>query len=145
MDTHSQGADEWLAEQLSEDDVEPHAEPEEEPQAVNLDVDPDQAMSGVEPGPDTEPDDEQPGGLSGKAKLIGAMVAAAVIVAAGSAVFYTAGGPDRAVTSRQVADPVAKPAAAGPPAVGPQTDRPLPYTADAAGSCPAGSTSAQTM
>ena len=78
----------------------------------------------------------------------GVLIAAVVLAVVASTMFY--GGSDKKVAVRQattVADPavaVPEPPAPTPdqPVIG---DRPLPYTADASGSCPAGSTSAQTM
>ena len=77
----------------------------------------------------------------------GVLIAAIVVVVVASTMFY--GGRDQKVVVRQatVADPaVAVPTSQAPAAEPAATgDRPLPYSADASGSCPAGSTSAQTM
>lgn len=78
----------------------------------------------------------------------GVLIAAVVLAVVASTMFY--GGSDKKVAVRQattVADPaVAVPESPAPPPDQPVIgDRPLPYTADASGSCPAGSTSAQTM
>lgn len=77
------------------------------------------------------------------------LAAAAVVIALVAGVMFYSGGDDSPSGSRDsVAEPaavaVAKPAPTAAPE-GPGVDRPLPYSADAAGSCPAGSTSAQTM
>jgi hypothetical protein len=137
----------WLARQMSEDDEltgvpqQEQEEPQpEQPEPVDLDDD----------DHDTESADEQAAKpVSPRAKFIGLAAAGAAVVLAASALFYTGGcEPGRTTVSREVADPIAtgKPAApSGPATPSPQTDRPLPYTADASGSCPAGSTSAQTM
>lgn len=79
----------------------------------------------------------------------GALGAAVLIAAIVSMIFYGGSG-DQPVTVRQasVADPaVAAPTAPSeaPPAAAVAVDRPLPYTADAVGSCLPGSTSAQSM
>jgi len=78
----------------------------------------------------------------------GVLVAAVVLAVVASTMFY--GGGDTKVAVRQAT--VADPAVAVPPSQSPAPaeqlaigDRPLPYSADASGSCPAGSTSAQTM
>ncbi|MBS9535923.1 hypothetical protein KIH27_20275 [Mycobacterium sp. M1] len=76
--------------------------------------------------------------------------AAALVVAAvlGAMVFYS-GEPKPPARAVSVVDPVASPVSASPTVAppSPSNDRPLPYTADAAGSClpEAGSTAAQTM
>jgi len=81
--------------------------------------------------------------------LGGLALAAVVVVLVVAALLYSGGcqhSPD--MPHRSVAEPAAvavtKPV---PPSssAGAGTDRPLPYTADASKSCPAGSTSAQTM
>lgn len=77
------------------------------------------------------------------------LAVAAVVIALVAGVMFYSGGDDSASGSRDsVAEPaavaVAEPAPTAAPE-GPGVDRPLPYSADAAGSCPAGSTSAQTM
>ena len=79
--------------------------------------------------------------------LAGVFIAAIVLAVVASTMFY--GGSEEKVVVRQatIADPVV--AVPGPPTAAPEQaaigDRPLPYTADASGSCPAGSTAAQTM
>lgn len=77
------------------------------------------------------------------------LAAAAVVIALVAGVMFYSGGDQTPSGARDsVAEPaavaVAKPAPTPTPE-GPWVDRPLPYSADAAGSCPAGSTSAQTM
>jgi len=79
----------------------------------------------------------------------GVLIAAVVLAVVASTMVY--GGGDTKVAVRQAT--VADPAVAVPPSSQPSPpaeqaaigDRPLPYSADASGSCPAGSTSAQTM
>lgn len=140
MSTHTDEDAAWLAQQMSEDDELTGVQQQQEPQPEPVDLDADG---------DTELGDEQVAKpVSPRAKFIGLAVAGAVVVLAASALFYAGGCEPGTTVSREVADPVAtgKPAApSGPATPSPQTDRPLPYTADASGSCPAGSTSAQTM
>jgi hypothetical protein len=141
VSTHTEEDAAWLAKQMSEDDEvtgEPHEHEEEEPQPEPVDLDADDGSESA--------DDKH---VSPRAKFIGLTVAGAAAVLAASALFYAGGcEPGRTTAAREVADPIAtgKPAVpSGPATPSPQTDRPLPYTADASGSCPAGSTSAQTM
>ncbi len=80
----------------------------------------------------------------------GLAAAAAVAVLGGAVVFYSGGDEKRPAQSHSsLGDPqavaVATPAPSADPTVAVGADRPLPYTADAAESCPAGSTAAQTM
>jgi hypothetical protein len=80
----------------------------------------------------------------------GGALGAAVLVAAIVSMIFYGGSGEKPVTVRQasVADPaVAAPVAPSeaPPAAAVAVDRPLPYSADAVGSCLPGSTTAQTM
>jgi hypothetical protein len=78
----------------------------------------------------------------------GAAVLAVLAALIGALLLYGSGDKPGPVTQASLADPAAAaPPAAEPPAPAASVgnDRPLPYSADAAGSCPAGSTSAQTM
>jgi hypothetical protein len=78
----------------------------------------------------------------------GAAVLAVLAALIGALLLYGSDDKPGPVTATSLADPAAAaPPAAEPPApaVSVGNDRPLPYSADAAGSCPAGSTSAQTM
>lgn len=79
----------------------------------------------------------------------GAVLVAVVAALVLSVMFYSSADTDSTVVQRaSVADPgAAAPNPVAPSAVpdAPISDRPLPYNADAAGSCPVGSTSAQTM
>lgn len=82
------------------------------------------------------------------AASFGGIAAAAVVVALAAGVMFYSGDDDTPHAPRDtIAEPaavaVAKPAPT--PAPAPDADRPLPYSADAAGSCAAGSTSAQSM
>lgn len=148
VSSHTEEDAAWLAQQMNEDDGEVsgvqqqegmHEEPQPEPEPVHLDT-------GDTGGAESADD---PKHVSPKAKFVGLTAAGAAVVLAASALFYAGGcEPDRTITSREVVDPVATGKPAPPSGVAtpsPQTDRPLPYTADASGSCPAGSTSAQTM
>ncbi|MBV8345985.1 MAG: hypothetical protein JOZ49_00155 [Mycolicibacterium sp.] len=131
----------WVAAQMADDEELGGGRTDSE--AVDLDEN-----TGAEV--ETETADNEPeasGKRSIKARYIGLAVGGAAVVLAASALLYAGGSqPDH-----KVAHDVAEPAAVVKP--GPSTattpsrlsDRPLPYTADAAGSCPAGSTSAQTM
>lgn len=80
----------------------------------------------------------------------GGVVAVGVVAAlAGAVMFYspdsqTAPTPGGSLSELQ-AVAVPQPAPPAPAAAGPGVDRPLPYTADAEGSCAEGSTPAQTM
>lgn len=78
----------------------------------------------------------------------GGLAAAGVVVALVAGVMFYSGGPDQQAVPRDtVADPaavaVAKPVP--PPRPSADSDRSIPYNADARGSCGVGSTSAQTM
>ncbi len=77
----------------------------------------------------------------------GVFIAAIVLAVVASTMVY--GGSDEKVVVRQTTIADAAVAVPEPRAPAPEqaaiSDRPLPYSADAAGSCPAGSTSAQTM
>jgi len=82
----------------------------------------------------------------------GLAAAAAVAVLAGAVVFYSGGESGKkpaAPAASSLGDPqavvVAAPTPSAEPSVAAGIDRPLPYAAAAADSCPAGSTSAQTM
>jgi hypothetical protein len=82
--------------------------------------------------------------------ISGLAAASAVAVLIGALTFYSgsrAQTPASPLTA--LGDPqavaVAKPAPSADPSPATGADRPLPYTADAAESCPAGSTAAQTM
>lgn len=82
---------------------------------------------------------------------IGGLAAVSVLAVLIGAVTFYSGGYEQHPASPQTAlgDPqavaVAKPAPAADSSAATGADRPLPYTADAADSCPAGSTAAQTM
>ena len=78
----------------------------------------------------------------------GGLAAAGVVVALVAGVMFYSGGPEQQTVPRDtVADPaavaVAKPVP--PPRPSADSDRSIPYNADARGSCGVGSTSAQTM
>ncbi|MEX3649219.1 hypothetical protein [Mycolicibacterium porcinum] len=78
----------------------------------------------------------------------GGLAAAGVVVALVAGVMFYSGGPEQQAVPRDtVADPaavaVAKPVP--PPRPSADSDRSIPYNADARGSCGVGSTSAQTM
>lgn len=77
----------------------------------------------------------------------GVLIVAVVVAVVAATMVYGGSDPKGPVRQTTVADAaVAVPApATAAPTAAPISDRPLPYTADAAGSCPAGSTSAQTM
>lgn len=83
------------------------------------------------------------------ATWLGGLGAAAVVAAiAGAVVFYSGSGGDPVAAPPSVVDPVAVVTSAAPTSAPDSrgNDRPLPYSADAAKSCPAGgSTPAQTM
>ena len=133
----------WVRRQMTED---------EEAEDTQAEAYRDEAVDLDEGGDETELSDkpERAGQkISVKAKYVGLAAAGAAAVLAASAMFYAGGcQPDRAQKTGEVANPVAvavaKPAPSGA-TTSAQTDRPLPYTADVSGSCPAGSTSAQTM
>lgn len=78
-------------------------------------------------------------------------LAVAVVVVLGAAVTLYGGSAESSEAQRDSASAIvpvaAAPSSAAPasPAAAANGDRPLRYTADAAGSCPAGSTAAQTM
>jgi len=126
----------WLAEQQS--DTDHPGEP------IELDDTPAAAEPDVEP--DEEQDVEPTRRRSAKTKYAGLLAAASALVAALSALFYAGGCSHRQPSALSDAEPAAavKPAAAPTPAA-PNADRPLPYTADASTSCPAGSTPAQNI
>jgi hypothetical protein len=101
------------------------------------------------PGTDGGAGDPEPRFDRKVATWLGALGAAAVVAAiVGAVVFYSGPGDEPAPAAASVVDPVAVVTSAAPKST-PDSggdDRPLPYSADAANSCPAGgSTPAQTM
>jgi hypothetical protein len=124
----------WLARHINNED--------DEPEPVDLDSDPAVAR----------PDNSGPGRFDRKVAVgFAGLAAAGVVIALVAAVLFYSGGGSGASPSAardSLADPaavaVAKPGPP-PPADSPGSDRPLPYSADAQGSCPPGSTPAQTM
>lgn len=78
----------------------------------------------------------------------GAALVAIVVTLVAAVAFYGDSAEPKATVAASLADPAAQPPTrtADPrPAAAATGDRPLPYTADAVGSCGPGSTSAQTM
>lgn len=160
MTTQIESDEEWTAKVTRFGVEEPDPEVGEE-SFDDADIDIAQLMSGEDddtaPGGVVELDDNGPADPATPERRFdhrvawgfGGLAAAGVVAALVAAVaFYShdsqPGAPAGGSLSEPQAVAVAKPAPTSP-RVAPGADRPLPYTADAQGSCAAGSTPAQTM
>lgn len=117
----------------------------------------DEVIAGINNGQDNE--DRGAGGIEHRAKrrfdpgvawaFAGIAAVAVVVTLIAAVVFYSGDNAPASPVRSSLADPqavaVAKPAPPTDSTGVLSGDRPLPYAADAADSCPAGSTSAQTM
>jgi hypothetical protein len=160
MTTQIESDEEWTAKVTRFGVEEPDPEMGEE-SFDDADIDVAQLMAdeddGAGPSGVVELDDDDPAGPDARERRFdhrvawgfGGLAAAGVVAALVAAVaFYSHDSQPTAPSGGSLSEPqavaVAKPAPTSP-RVAPGADRPLPYTADAQGSCAAGSTPAQTM
>lgn len=129
-------------------DLDAH-DPQEQPGPHRVQDRPDDREHRTEHVSAADPRDERPRRFDSRVALgfAGVLVAAVVLAVVAATMVYGGSAPKGSVRQSTVADAAVAvpPPTSSAPTPAAVSDRPLPYTADAAGSCPVGSTSAQTM